>query len=463
MIAAALARWCQIGVRESVSQWARIPLPHQLAGIAAALLLAAMALIATSVSGNISDALVNRYGVEVALFTDSFVAPRVQELASQSTLSEGKKKELDGLFSPVVIGRPMLGFRIWVDEEIIYSNSREMIGRHFPASPARSRAWDGGVSPELDRLDGDDEVQIRALGVHVLEVYAPLRQAGTGRIIALVETYEVATNLYLEVRAAQALIWLTFSGSAALFISLLFVLAGKGAREVSRADREKKEFRLRVGGANRRISDMNELYMRRVGTELFRGPVQLVGVALLKLDSLRALVAEVDASLKARSEDIDAIKGALDEALTEIRTLSESLLPSKLPQLSLSQTIRAAVRRHERQTGAAVTCEIAELPHQVPFSVKTCLYRFVREALDKDRRHTDAQVVRIACRGDLLKVEVERTTAAGSLSAPCDQAWLRTFQDRVEAIGGELLIRARPNTISYTAQFKIDELEALLG
>src|SRR5262245_19060895 len=114
MIAATLARWCQIGVRESVSQWARIPLPHQLAGIASALLLSAMALIATSVSGNISDALVNRYAVEVALFTDSFVAPRVQELAAQATLSEGKKKELDGLFLPVVMGRPILTFRIWV-------------------------------------------------------------------------------------------------------------------------------------------------------------------------------------------------------------------------------------------------------------------------------------------------------------------------------------------------------------
>src|SRR5262249_35535896 len=181
------------------------------------------------------------------------------------------------------------------------------------------------------------------------------------------ETYEVATNLYLEVRAAQALIWLTFGGSAAFFMSLLFVLAGKGAREVSRANREKQEFRLRVGGANRRISDMNELHMRRVGTELSRGPVQLVGVALLKLDSLRAVVAKVDASLKAKSEDIDAIKGALDEALAEIRNLSESLVPSKLQQLSLAQTVRAAVRRHERQTGAAVSCDIAELPQQVPF------------------------------------------------------------------------------------------------
>jgi hypothetical protein len=33
----------------------------------------------------------------------------------------------------------------------------------------------------------------------------------------------------------------------------------------------------------------------------------------------------------------------------------------------------------------------------------------------------------------------------------------------VESIGGELLIKTYPNAVSYTAQFKIAELEAPLG
>jgi hypothetical protein len=59
----------------------------------------------------------------------------------------------------------------------------------------------------------------------------------------------------------------------------------------------------------------------------------------------------------------------------------------------------------------------------------------------------------------VLQVEVRR--AAPSLSP--DPQWLRTFHDRVEAIGGELLIKTHPNAVSYTAQFKIAELEAPLG
>jgi signal transduction histidine kinase len=457
MIAAAIARWCLFPVRESMAKWAGSTVMHGSVVLAVAILLCGTALLAASVSGSIGRAMVDQYGAEVALFTDSFVAPRVQELAAQTTFSEAKKKDLDGLFAPTFIGRPILAFRIWTGDQIIYSNSRDLIGQSFPISRARARAWEGGVATELTQLDGDDDVQIRALGVHVLEVYAPLRQAGTGRIIGLVETYEVATELYYEVRAVQVLVWLVFGSCAAGVIFLLYTLARRGASEVSRARKEKDEFRLRVGNASRRVSDMNELHMRRVGTELFSGPVQHVALALLKLDSLRTLLAKVDLSSHAKSEDVEAIRGTLNEALDDIRNLSESLVPSKLYELSLAETITTAVRRHERRAGSSVLCDMASLPEEIPFSVKSCLYRFVREALDQG---SGAQAVRAECGGDLLQVEVKR---AGSGPLPHDPLWLRAFHDRVEAIGGELLVKICPNAVSYTAQFKIDELEAPLG
>jgi hypothetical protein len=441
-------------VWQTMSQWQGISLMYMLAAAVSAALLCATTILAVMVSGNLGKAIVDRYGAKVALFTDSFVAPRVQELARHSTLWESKKEELDGLFSPLVIGRPILAFRIWVDDQIIYSNNREMIGRRFPLSPARARAWEGGVSTELNQLDGDDEVPIRALGVHILEVYAPLRQAGTGRIVALAETYEVAIDLYYEVRAAQTLVWLIFGVSAVGFVSLLFVLIGRSASEISRINEEKRAFRIGVGRANQRISDMNELHLRRAVTDLYKGPVQLVGVALLKLDALRALVAEIHAPADPKSAALDAIGHALTEALDEISTLSESLVPSKLYELSLAETIATAVRRHERRTGASITCEIAILPQEVPFSVKASFYRFVREALEKGDQ-TDARTVRVDCDNEVLRVEVKCAIATPQLQPSDPGQWLRTLQDRIDSIGGKVLVQALPNVISYTAQFKV--------
>ena len=152
-----LARWCRSPVRQSMLQWAGVDLMYRLAAAASVLLLCATGFVAALVSTSIGKAIVDRYGAEAALFTDSFVAPRIQELAERSTLLENKKVELDGLFAPTVVGRPILAFRIWKDDQVIYSNNREMIGRRFPLSPARARAWEGGVSTELNQLDGDDE------------------------------------------------------------------------------------------------------------------------------------------------------------------------------------------------------------------------------------------------------------------------------------------------------------------
>jgi hypothetical protein len=58
-------------------------------------------------------------------------------------------------------------------------------------------------------------------------------------------------------------------------------------------------------------------------------------------------------------------------------------------------------------------------------------------------------------------VEVKRTGIERLI--PHDPRWSRAFHDRVEAIGGELLINVCPDAVSYTAQFKINELEAPLG
>ena len=462
MITATLMRFCLPPLVQSLSRWHGVNFVHKIAVAVSLVLLCGMGFVASILARHAGEAIKDSHGAEVALYTDSFVAPLVQELALRPTISEATKKELDNLFSPTVMGRPIVGFRIWADNEIIYSNSQRMIGERFPNSPSKTRAWRGGVSAELNELDGDDDVQIRALGVPILEVYAPLRQTGTGRIIALAETYEIAIDLAYDVNSAQALIWLIFAGSAAVIIFLLFVLARHGASELGRLGREKDEVRERVGSANRRISEMNELHMQRVGSELYRGPAQLVGVALLKLDSLSSFAGPEKGTGLAKTGDVEVIRSTLTQALEQIRNLSESLVPSSVYERSLAETIGTAVRRHERHTDMAVLLEIAALPAQIPFSVRTCVYGFVREALEKGCAGTDAHAVRVECFDDLLVVRVTGKIVAEHSPPSHTQQWLRTFKDRVESIGGELLIKALPTAISYTAKFKIHELEVAL-
>ena len=76
-----------------------------------------------------------------------------------------------------------------------------MAGNFRPSPPATVPSQ-GDVVASLG-LDGDDEDDERALQVPILEIYAPVRQTGTNKIIALAETSELAVDLMKEIQTAQ--------------------------------------------------------------------------------------------------------------------------------------------------------------------------------------------------------------------------------------------------------------------
>ncbi len=430
---------------QAVVWWREWDLLRKLAAGASMVVVCGIAFVASVAAKHVREALLQRSAATTALYMDSIVAPHVQDLARTAALSDAKRKALGSLLAPTAIGRPIVGFRIWVGDRIIFSNDR-MMGKRFPLSEARDRAWAGVVSPELDSLDGDEDVDMLVFHVPLLEIYAPVRQTGTGQIIALVETYEIAEELAWEIRGAQALVW-AVSGVAALGVMvLLFGVAGFGARELSRIDR----YRARISIANRRIHDINELYMRRVGEDLRDGPMRQVGLVLLKLDTLRG---------QPPADDVDAIGSALNQTLIQMRSLTASLLPSRIWRLSLQDTIATAARRHERRTGVPVTCRFGPLLSNVPISVKACLYRFVQDGLNYCCISCDSCMVRMSSKSGEIEVEIIPSGSAMPWPPPRaehEQA-LRDLRDRVETLGGTFLVQGHSNFRSVVARLKLEE------
>ena len=78
---------------------------------------------------------------------------------------------------------------------IAYSSHKEIIGTTYATTSNLERAWAGEVTAEFDTLEDDEDAQERAAGVPLLEMYSPIRETGTGRIIAVAEFYETAEAL----------------------------------------------------------------------------------------------------------------------------------------------------------------------------------------------------------------------------------------------------------------------------
>jgi len=431
--------------------WSRLDLTARLASAASVLVLCGLIFVGLIAASHIENAIVQRSAGATALYMDSFVEQHVQELATSTTLSAENREALEKLLAPAAIGRPIVSFRIWRGDTVVFSNRRELIGRTFSPENARDIAWRGSLVAEFGQLNDDDDTNERALNLPLLEIYAPVHETGTGRIIAIAETYELAVALRDEVRAAQLFSWALVAGIAAAVVYFLLSLARRGSRErgmlqgriseLSERDAENESFRKRVNRVNNRLCDMHERHLRRFGSELHDGPMQLVSLALLKLDYLHELISNPEPGLKYRADEIETIREALSQSLDDIRRLMGSVGPAEMESLALADVIGMAARRHVRRTGAQLTFDTDDLPGVVTLPLKSCVYRFVDEALDISFAGADGEVqeLRVARNDGMLKIEVVGGARPPDESGPRrggHASKIKDLRDRVEALGG---------------------------
>jgi signal transduction histidine kinase len=451
--------------------WRSLDAGEKLATGASAFTFCAMAYLGVIVTHHIREAMINRSLVEAALYLDNLVQPRVQELARSRSLSAETRVNLEKLLSPASMQRPVVAFRVWIGDTIVFSSERAIIGKTFPPTANRSAANRGHPAADLGSPHGEEHDQIRSLNLPILETYAPIRETGTDRIIAVVETYEVAVELQEQIRIAQALAWLLTGAVIVISATLFFGMVRSRALErdtflsriadLASGHAESERLRKRANSANRRMGEINERHLRCVGNELYEGPVQHVGLALLKLDLLQRPGLDTD--------DLELIRTSLTRALNEMRTVSAGVFPVGMEKRSLAEIIVMAARRHRRRTGVEVKCEIGELPEKLPFLLKACLYRHALEALGCASLMSpgDAPALRVGAAGKAIELEIlgraPRLDEDTELGEEYKLTLLR-LSDRIEAMGGTFEVRDIPSgDVATLARFTLDDWEVLDG
>jgi signal transduction histidine kinase len=444
------------------SRWQKLSLAAQFTIVAAVVIGIIMAVLGRWVAARIETGVITNTAASAALYMDRFVEPYAQELETGANLSAASQNALTELVRTKGFGERIVAVKIWrSDGTIAYSTYPEMIGKRLPVSNSLIRALKGEVVAEFQELDEEENVSERSLGLSLLEIYSPVREAGTGRIIAVVEFYQLADTFANQLAWAQLEGVLMVGGLSLLMLGALIGIVRRGSRiiisqqqalservaDLSRSLALNEELRQRVADANRRSSESNERFLRRVSAELHDGPVQLIGLVLLRLDGLNAPAQSRDAECV--GETIEVIRGALREALSEIRGLSSGLALPELENLSFDDAVELAVTNHERRSGTAVSVNFSETPPGIPTSIKTCVYRFVQEALNNAFRHAGGagQKVELSWDGDRLEVEVSDRGPgiSGNGHTSCGSGiGLSGLRDRIESLGGTMLIRSSP-------------------
>jgi signal transduction histidine kinase len=136
----------------------------------------------------------------------------------------------------------------------------------------------------------------------------------------------------------------------------------------------------------------------------------------------------------------------------------------ELDDLRLNGVVELAARAHENRTATRVEQKISTSVPFAPRELKTCVFRFVQEALNNAFKHAGGQGQRVTLdvEGRTITVTVNDSGCGVSQSAsPAEtgRLGLSGIRDRVEAIGGTFSMRS--SDASGTTLIAVFDLDTL--
>ncbi len=407
----------------------------------------------------VSDNALSSKAGTTALLLQSVTEAMVQDLARSKSLGAANISRLDSLFADSEFKARFPHFDVWTtDGTVAYSRDKAIIGKRFDPSPGLTGSLAGEIVSTYANLNAAEHT-FRNIDTRFLEIYSPLHDQATGRIIGVAEIHEDPTGLNDELRRLRLTTWATVALFSGFVMLGLFIIVRRGsqtiesqrqalrhrAEEAELTSRELLELRDRARRASIELADMNEQFMRRIGADLHDGPVQLVTLAILQLDQLRTMDEAGD-----RNRVVDGTVKILGDVLSDTRSVSRSLLLPEITHLPARDIIAHAIRQHESRTGTSVCFTPEGANADLPPAVKTCLYRFVQEGLNNAYRHAGGNGQTVRCRIDIPSVEVsieDDGLPPGMLPSADKSGGLGIYglRQRIESFGGKLLIDRRAN------------------
>lgn len=184
------------------------------------------------------------------------------------------------------------------------------------------------------------------------------------------------------------------------------------------------------------VIDGQETERRRIARELHDGVGQTLSGIKLNWET-------VSDTLKnsPKIKQLQKMSAMLDEAVSEVRTISHQMLPKELEQFGLVPTIRSILQFNFGNTGIQYKFEESGMENRLPQAIELGVFRILQELVANILKHADASIVNIHLvrRSKQLMVMVEDNGKGFDFDKQKSPGiGLVNIQSRVEAINGVL-------------------------
>lgn len=195
--------------------------------------------------------------------------------------------------------------------------------------------------------------------------------------------------------------------------------------------------------ALRKLNETMEREIQRIAHSVHDEAGQLLDAARL---AISAVGDDLPPILRERLREVGCM---LDRAETELRRLSHELRPTILDDLGLIPALQLLAEGISRRGGLGIRIENS-VARRLPANVETALYRVVQEALTNAVRHSQAKnaTIQLTRRKGSVRCAVRDDGSGFDVSTLAQQArhglGLVGMRERLNAVGGKLLIRSQP-------------------
>ena len=431
------------------------------------ILLVAGLTVGVWVGDQVERSIVDRTASVTGLYVESIIEPSVASLADGGDLTSVEIAALDSHLATSPLADRVRSLRIWSrDGQVVYSPNPELIGRTFPVEGNLARAWQGEVMAQMDDLSGTENAWERARWDRLLEMYIPIRARGSERIIGVAEFYLPPAEIDQQAADARRTTWLLVTLAIVISAALLYGIVKRGSDTIARQEmalttqvdeltgllERNAVLSERVNSAAQRTTTLNERAMRRVSADLHDGAGQMLSLAILRLDALRTRAAS---GRPATAEELAEVERALQEAMTDMRSVAAGLRVPDLAPLDVEAVADRAVRDHERRSGTRVTVRVERAPTAVSLPVKIALFRALQEGLSNATRHGGSQDILVSLAGR----RAERPSGSPGLGlivsddgagfdpsglVDTEGLGLAGIREQAEILGGTFAVRSAP-------------------
>ncbi len=218
--------------------------------------------------------------------------------------------------------------------------------------------------------------------------------------------------------------------------------------DITERHRARKEIRL----LRAKLLETEERERKRVARDIHDVIGSSLTAVKYTLEQARKLVGEAETS--AAGDALDKALSMIRETVSETKRIYRNLRPPMLDDLGIGATVTWFCREfNEVYQGIEVETEVKVPEERVSESLKTVIYRILREAMNNTAKHSGARLVRVGLRGIDGRLELmveddgkgfDPRSALEGVRREDRGTGLAGMKERVEISGGVFHIRSAP-------------------